>query len=177
MGSLIVGLASLGLILVRQLQARPLKSGFVLVLVLGVLGLAETGAFLFGKQQFIAFVKGHNHHLALAVPDLRNVIIAGLGSLILAVLMGTVRASSERLGRRDGQVWRQGTTVTVVLWLVSLALHLGYDALIGSGSGSGTGGGFGAATLLLYFTASVAAQRAALGIRARWLSPLDLPSH
>jgi hypothetical protein len=33
---------------------------------------------LFGKQQFISFVKGHNHHLVLAVPDAGVVITAAV---------------------------------------------------------------------------------------------------
>src|SRR5262245_50475861 len=58
MGSLVVGIAALALILVRQLRARPLESGLVLILVLAVLGLAETGAFLYGQQQLVTFLKG-----------------------------------------------------------------------------------------------------------------------
>ena len=163
MASLVIGLAALALILVRQLRARPLESGVVLVLVLGVLGLAETGAYLFGKDQFTAFVKGQSHHLAPAVPDVRAVIIAAAGSLVLAALTGALRAPSERLWRQDGQVWRKGTMLTVVLWVVSLGLHLGYDAVAAHGPD------FGDATMMLYFAVSVAAQRAALGVRGRRL--------
>lgn len=162
MASLVVGLAALAFILVRQLRARPLDSGAVLVLVLGVLGLAEIGALLFGKQQFIAFAKGHSRHLVLAVPDGRAVIAAAVGSLVLAAATGALRAPSERLWRQDGRVWRQGTALTVVLWLVSLGLHLGYDAVLAGGAA-----GFGEATMMLYFAVSVAAQRAALSVRAR----------
>lgn len=160
MGSLVIGVAALAFIMVRQLRARPLESGVVLVGVLGVLGLAETGAFLFGKQQFIAFVKGHNHHLVPAVPQVRAVIIAAVGSLVLAAVTGALRAPSERLWRQDGQVWRKGTAATVVLWLASLGLHLGYDAVAVHGPD------FGDATMTLYFAVSVAAQRAALRVRA-----------
>jgi hypothetical protein len=163
MASLVIGLAALALILVRQLRARPLESGAVLVLVLGVLGLAETGAFLFGKDQFTAFVKGQSHHLSPAVPDIRAVIIAAAGSLVLAAVTGALRAPSERLWRQDGQVWRKGTMLTVVLWLVSLGLHLGYDAVVAHGPD------FGDATMMLYFAVSVTAQRTALAVRARRL--------
>jgi hypothetical protein len=160
MTSLVIGVAALALILVRQVRARPLESGVVLVGVLGVLGLAETGAFLFGKQQFIAFVKGRNHHLVPAVPDVRMMIIAAVGSLVLAAVTGALRAPSERLWWQDGQVWRKGTAATVVLWLVSLGLHLGYDAMVAHGPD------FGDATMTLYFAVSVASQRAALYARA-----------
>jgi hypothetical protein len=134
------------------------------VLVLGVLGLGETAAFLFGQQQFTGFAKGHSQHLALHVPDAGAVIAAAVGSLVLAAVMGAARAPSERLWRQDGQVWRQGTALTVVLWLLSLGLHLGYDAVVARGAG-----GFGDATIMLYFAVSVAAQRVTLSVRARRL--------
>jgi hypothetical protein len=163
MASLAVGLVALALILVRQLRARPLESGIVLVLVLGVIGLVETGAYFFGKQQVTAFVKGQSHHLSPAVPDARAVIIAAAGSLVLAAVTGGLRAPSERLWRQDGQVWRQGTPLTVALWLVSLGVHLGYDAVVARGPD------FGNATMMLYLSVSFAAQRAALAVRARRL--------
>jgi hypothetical protein len=163
MFSLVIGFAALAFILVRQLRARPLESGVVLVIVLAILGLAETGAFLFGKDKFIAFVKGQNHHLTLAVPNAHSMVIAAVGSLVLAVIMGALRAPSERLWREaDGHVWRKGTALTVVLWVVSLGLHLGYDALVAHGQDAE----FGAATMDLYFAASVAAQRVTLSARA-----------
>jgi hypothetical protein len=121
MSSLVIGLAVLALILVKQVRPRPLNNGAALVLVLGVLGLAETGSFLFGQHQFGQFVTGHHQHLA--------------------------------------------AVVTVVLWLVALGLHLGYDALVTRGSDAG----FGDASLMLYFAVSIAAQRAVLTARARQL--------
>jgi hypothetical protein len=165
MSSLVVGLAVLALILVRQVRPRPLSNGLVVVLVLGLLGLAETGAFLFGQHQFGQFVTGHDRHLNAVVPDPRMVIAAAAGSLLLAAATGALRAPSVRLWRQGGQVWQRGTAVTVVLWLVSLGLHLGYDALVTRGSDAG----FGDATLMLYFAVSIAAQRAVLAGRARRL--------
>lgn len=53
--------------------------------------------------------------------------------------------------------------LTVVLWLVSLGLHLGYDAVVAHSPD------FGDATMMLYFAVSVAAQRTALAVRARRL--------
>jgi hypothetical protein len=82
---------------------------------------------------------------------------------VLAAVTGALRAPSERLWRQDGQIWRKGTVLTVVLWLVSLGLHLGYDAVVARGLD------FADATMMLYFAVSVAAQRAALSVRARRL--------
>jgi hypothetical protein len=167
MASLVFGVAALALILMRQVKARPLGGSYVLVIVLGVIGLAETGAFLFGTQQFVSFLKGHNHHLALAVPDGPAMLVAAAGSLVLAAVTGAARAPSVRLWRQDGHVWRKGTALTVVLWLVSLGLHLGYDALVARGKADAD---FGAATMLLYFAVSLTVQNIILGARA-WRLP------
>jgi hypothetical protein len=137
MSSLVIGLTVLALILVKQVRPRPLNNGAALVLVLGVLGLAETGSFLFGQHQFGQFVTGHHQHLAAVVPGPRMVVIAAAGSLLLAAVTGALRAPSIRLWRQDGQIWQRGTVVTVVLWLVALGLHLGYDALVTPGLGRG----------------------------------------
>jgi hypothetical protein len=91
--SLVIGVAVLALILLRQVRSRPLAGNAVLVIVLGVLGLAETGGFLFGIQQFVSFLKGHSHHLALAVPDGGTMVAAALGSLVLATVTGALQAS------------------------------------------------------------------------------------
>jgi hypothetical protein len=161
--SLVVGVVVLAVILVRQLKARPLKSGAVLVVVLGVIGLLETAGFLYGQEQVKAFAKGQTHHLVPVVPDIRAVIIAAVGSLALAAFTGALRAPSERLWRQDGQVWRKGTALTIGLWLFSLGLHLGYDALAVRGK---DGARFGTATLALYFAVSIAAERMVLHLRA-----------
>lgn len=166
MAGLAIGVAVLALILLRQVRPRPLKGNAVLVIVLAALGLAETGAFLFGTQQFVAFLKGHSHHLWLAVPDGAAMVAAAVGSLVLAMVTGALRAPSVRLWREGGQAWRRGTALTVVLWLVSLALHLGYDAVVARGNGDA---GFGAATMPLYFAVSLATQNVVLGARARRL--------
>lgn len=75
--SLVVGIAALALILVRQLRARTLERGLVDPGV-GHAGVGQDRRVLFGKQQFISFVKGHNHHLVLAVPDAGVVITAAV---------------------------------------------------------------------------------------------------
>jgi hypothetical protein len=163
MAGLVIGVAALALILRRQVRPRPLAGGYVLVIVLGVIGLAEAGSFLFGTQQFVSFLKGHQQHLTLAVPDGAAMLAAAAGSLALAAVTGALRAPSVRLWRQDGQVWREGTGLTVVLWLASLALHLGYDALVARGKADAE---FGAATMLLYFAVSLTVQNIVLRARA-----------
>lgn len=163
MSSLVIGVAALALILARQVRPRPLEGNYVLVVVLGVIGLAETGAFLFGTQQFVSFLKGHDHHLTLAVANGAAMVTAAVGSMVLAAITAALRAPSVRLWRQDGRVWRKGTALTVVLWLVSLGLHLGYDALVARGK---TDADFGGATLLLYFAVSLTVQNIVLAARA-----------
>ena len=53
---------------------------------------------------------------------------------------------------------RQGTVLTALLWIASVAAHLGYDKL----AGGTAAGDVGAATMLLYF----AVQRRVLLTRA-----------
>lgn len=59
---------------------------------------------------------------------------------------------------------RRGTALTIVLWLVSLGLHFGYDALAFHGAEAAK---FSAATMDLYFAVSLAVQRPVLYARAR----------
>lgn len=163
MTSLITDLIVLALILRSQVESRPLEANYPRLLILAVIGVAETGVFLFGSHQLLSFVQGHHHHLTLIVPNGTAMMAAAVGSLILAVLTGALRTPSVRLWRQGGQVWRKGTALTVVLWLVSLGLHFGYDAVVARGKGDG---GFGAATLILYIAASLTTQHITLTARA-----------
>ncbi len=58
---------------------------------------------------------------------------------------------------RDGQWWSRGSRVTAILWVVSVAAHLGFDYLVG-GRGPGSAA-FGNATILLYLAVTFAVQR------------------
>jgi hypothetical protein len=170
----VIGLAALVVILARQVRPRPLEGNVVLLAILGIIGLAEVGAFLFGTQQFESFVKGQSRHLVLAVPHAHAMVAAAVGSLILAAVTGALRAPTIRLWRRDEQTWRQGNAFTVALWLVSLALHLGYDAAVARGRADAE---FGAATLLLYLAVSLATQNFILIVRARRIRERPRSAH
>lgn len=163
MVSLVIGEAALALILLKQVRPRSHGGNNVLVIVLGVLRLAEAGAFLFGTQQFVSFLKGRSHHLTLAVPDGAAMVTAAVGSLVPATVTGALRVPPVRLWRHGGQVWRKGTAPTVVLWLASLAPHLGYDVMVARRKADA---GFGAAKMLLCFAVSLADQNIALRARA-----------
>jgi len=108
------------LVLIRQTRVRPVQRFFRprLPVFLGVLGLFElldyTGA----------------HHLAGGA----SLWLAGtlLGG---AVVLGAVRALSVRVWTSSRWVVRQGTTITMVLWVLSLGVHF-----VGEGGSARAGG-------------------------------------
>ena len=82
---------------------------------------------------------GQHHPLSAGV---LSIVAASLG---IGVLLGALRAATVRLWRRDGQVVRQGSWLTVLLWLVSVGGHLGLTALLHGGGAAAAG-----AAALLY---------------------------
>ena len=60
-----------------------------------------------------------------------------------------------RLSFREGQWWSQGTWLTAILWIASLAAHLGFDFVVG-GKGPDN---FGNATILIYLAVTFTVQR------------------
>jgi len=145
--NLVIGLAVLALILYRQMQTRPVRANLRLSLILAIVGVVELTQFL--QRQ---------HH------DDTTVIAALAGSLVLAAVLGAVRAATVRVWVAGGQAMRQGTWLTTVLWLVSLAIHLGYDYLV---DGKGAQAGLGTASLTLYFAVTYAIQGLILQWRAQ----------
>jgi len=160
--SMIIDLAALAWLLTRQIRARPLSGSYIMPLILAVIGLLEFGAFVMGGGQPLAsFLKGHRS--VATIPDGKTILAAVAGSLILAVVTGAIRAPTVRLWWQDGQYWRKGTWATLTLWIISLAAHLGYDALIAHGTGKAA---IGDSTMLLFFAVSLTAQRVILTARA-----------
>lgn len=108
--NLLIGVLALGLVIYRQLIPRRVRSNWRIALILGALGLT------------VQYFKGRH---------IDAVIIAEIGvSLILAAAFGLARASTVRLSYREGQWWSQGTWLTAVLWIVSVAAHLGFDYVV-----------------------------------------------
>ena len=148
--SLLIGVLVLGLVIWRQLIPRRVRSNMRIVLVLAVIGLIQTGQYLHGR-----------HLDATLIAEI-------LGSLVLAGLFGLARAATVKLFLRDGQWWSRGSWVTAILWVVSVAAHLGFDYLVG---GHGTGStSFGNATLLLYLAVTFAVQRMVVIARSQRMS-------
>jgi hypothetical protein len=151
--NLIIGFAVVALLVSRQLMARRLNENYRLSVILAIIGLVE----------FVNFLKSvHGPH------DDGRIIVALVGSLVLAALLGAARALTVRVWRQDdGQLMRQGTWVTAVLWIVSLAVHLGYDELVAGHIAGTNGGNVGDATIVLYLMITLAVQQFLLLARVR----------
>ena len=108
---IVIGVVVLALLIYRQLRTRPVNaSGLRIVAIVGAIGLVETYQFL---QQH------HSGTVSYA---------ALLGSLALAAGFGVLRAVTVRIWLQDGQPWSRGSWITVGLWIMALAVYLGYDA-------------------------------------------------
>lgn len=145
---LVIGILVLGLVIYRQLRVRPVRANLRLMVILGVIGVIETAQYL----------QGVHHNTGTIAVEL-------IGSLLLALVFGLVRAMTVRLSFRDGQWWAQGTWLTIVLWVAAVGAHLGYDYLVG-GSGS-KGADFGNATILLYLAVTFGVQRLVVQARSQ----------
>ena len=152
---LVLGVVVLALLIYRQLVPRPIRSSSTrIVLILGVIGIVETVQFL---QQH------HQSGSAAAVTA-----AALLGSLVLAVAFGFARAKTVHVWLKDGVPWSRGNWLTAGLWVVALAAHLGYDALLDQHKSTN---GLGTATIVLYLAVTFAVQRVIVQQRARRLAP------
>ncbi len=147
---LVIGVTVLGLLIYRQLRARPVRAAQRLMLILALIGLIEAGQDL------------HKLHAGSVA------IVALAGSLVLAAVFGAVRAATVRIWLQDGQAWSQGSLVTAALWVAALAAHLGYDYLVGQHKDIGN---LGSATIVLYLAITLAVQRLIVVARAQRLGP------
>lgn len=147
-------------VLYRQLQAKPIKerNPFALMLILGVIGL-------FQIFQLTAKVE---------------ISAIGYAALVLGLLTGAafgwLRGRLVHLWRADdGTLMRQGNWVTIVLWVVGIAVHLGIDwagvALSPSGQTAGAEA-LGTTGIMLYLAVALAAQRFATLARIPASSPV-----
>jgi hypothetical protein len=139
------GVIVLILVLLRQVRVRPVPRAFraTLPLVLGVIGLIEMGAY------------AGDHHVT------GDTWLWVLGALLVgAVGVGALRGLSMRVWTSHQWVVRQGTTLTMALWLASLVLHFGVDDVGGARNLEG-------ASFLLYLGLTLAVQAYVVHLRAR----------
>ncbi len=140
--NLVIGLAVLVLFVALQLTPRRLRENYRVVIILAIIGAV----------QFVTFLQGHPHHDGA-------IVAAVAGSLVLAAVLGAVRAPTVKIWRQDGQLMRRGTWLTAVLWVVAFAAHLGYDYLVAGDVTGKNGTNVGDATVVLYLVVSLAVQR------------------
>lgn len=145
---LVIGVAVLGLLIVRQLRTRPVRGNERLILILGIIGLVEAVEYM---QKLHA---GSTAYVAL------------IGSLVLAAIFGVARAATVHVWVENGVALVKGNVLTAVLWVAAVAAHLGYDYLIGQHKDIGN---LGDATVLLYLAVSLAVQRVVTSARANRL--------
>lgn len=146
---IVIGVAVVILLLARQVQKRSVKedSRPLIFLILAVVGLFEAGQ----------YIKAH--------PVNSEAILLSVASLVLAAVFGVIRAYTVRLWREDGQLFRQGNVLTVLLWIIAIGIHLGGDMLI-----DGAAKGLSTSTLLLYLAITLGVQQTVVRYRAGQLA-------
>jgi hypothetical protein len=144
----LVFVAVFALILWRQVRVRTVREErpFLLMGALAVVGVLETRSF------------ADSHPVSAEAWALLTV------SLVVAAGLGVVRGLQLRVWRADGTLLQRGTALTVLLWVLGLAVHLGIDGVIDAVDGPARG--IGLASLLLYLGVALAAQRAVVLQRA-----------
>lgn len=142
-------------LLYRQVQKRPIggngsagRRG----------GRRQVALILFavGAIQLVEFAQRHPLNAAtVAILAVSFAVGAGLG---------VARAFTVRLWTESGRLYRQGTALTVALWLVATGMHLASEkAILHEGGPRGAG----SASLVLYFALALTVQTHVLRRRAR----------
>ncbi len=108
---IVVIVAAVGYVLARRMVGEPAQAKRMLVLpaVLSVIGLSD--------------VSGH-----VRTPMSLLFLVA---TAAVSVVLGALRGVSVRISRRDGLAFVRYTGVTVVLWVVNLAIKFGADLVLG----------------------------------------------
>jgi hypothetical protein len=134
-----LGVLVLVFVLLRQVRVVPVRRVFQprLPVVLGVFGLFS----------MLSYADGHHVSASAWAWVLGTLLVGALG-------FGALRGLSMRVWAGNGWVLRQGTAVTMVLWLVSLLVHFAGDA---GGDHAGAVGLVGA-SFLLYLGLTLAMQ-------------------
>jgi uncharacterized membrane protein len=146
--NLLIALLVVGLLVARQLRPRRARedSAARFVLILAVIGIVDAGETVNG------------HRLGT------ETLLLVAGGLVIGAAFGAVRAATMRVWRdAEGVAWRQGTWLTAVLWIVSLAAHLGIDVVVDRTTDID---GFSSATILIYLAVTLGAQRELVRARA-----------
>ena len=140
--SIVVGLLVLIFLLYRQRKIRKVRKdvNYKLPLILLILGIAN--------------FKGYVATKPLSVNSLLVLIFS---LLFLAVGMGAIRAATVKIWVKDGVIFRQGTWLTISLWIVSAGLHMFVDFF----------GHTGESSLLIYYAVTLFIQSLVVQYRTK----------
>lgn len=137
-------------ILSRQRRIRPVRRVLSLRLpvFLGIIGLID----------LLSYTDNHAHHVTGGdwVWVLATLVVGGL-------VLGAIRAFTVKIWTSNEWVVRQGTWVTLGLWVLSLALHFVSDV----GAAHNGVGNFEAASFLLYLAVTYGVQNYVVHRRAQ----------
>jgi hypothetical protein len=145
-----IGFVLLVWVLLRQVAVRPVRRVIRLGLpvVIGVIGLFELTSY------------SNSHHDIAS-----SAWVWVLGTLLVgAIGLGIVRGLTVKIWTAGNWVLRQGTPVTMALWLVSLAVHFAGDVFA---SHAHDGTGLESASFLLYLGLTLGVQTAVVHRRAQ----------
>lgn len=157
--TIILDVVVLALLLWRQWRVRPVRSDLTLriAVILGIVGVVLLISYATGR-----------HITASVVGVLAGSILVG------GVVLGALRASSVHIWQHGPQVLRQGTWLTMILWLGSIALHLSSEAWIHALHGPS---GLTSASLLLWLGVTFGVQGAVVRWRADRLAQRSGPGN
>jgi hypothetical protein len=130
----------------RRIRLVPRVLSLRLPIVLGVIGLIDLLSYT------------NNHHVTG-----RDYLWVLATLIVGALVLGAIRAFTVKIWTSDQWVVRQGTWVTIGLWVLSLALHFVSDV----GAAHNGAGNFEAASFLLYLAVTYGVQNYVVHRRAQ----------
>jgi hypothetical protein len=151
----LAGVAATVWVVVTQSRTRAVRDPPPLAGVIARWILLAYGLFLVG---LVLGSQARQHPL-----DVWTVLVLVVMT-VSAIGFGIARGYATRIWRDGAAVLRRGGTIVVVLWAVSIAIHVGTDWLLDTASGIG---GLGIITTLAFLVVTVTAQNMTIRRRAR----------
>jgi hypothetical protein len=149
-----IGIVVVCFVLYRQLQTRPVRGprSLRIMVIIGVLGVV----------QLVSFTE----HTSVNATGW-TLLVVGLAT---GAGFGLLRGTQMHVWMIGDNPMRKGNAITLVLWVVGIAIHLLID-VVGTAVAS-VPSGLGSASLLLYLAVTLGVQQAVVGERANRLQPL-----
>jgi hypothetical protein len=138
---MIFSLAMVVLIFYNQVRVRQVKSDTKLTIPLVMLVLG---------------IYNFKDYMATAQLTLISWVSIIISFSVLAIGMAAIRATTVKIWSDNKVIYRQGTWITVLLWIVSIAIHLVLNEI----------GHVGQSTTLIYFAITFTVQKLIVQKRA-----------